>query len=232
MPESTPLVSATAFDRRGTDAEGWPAQVAEVLFDEPSPVAGASDQDGDGSPAALHAWLAASVGALLIEAVARDGQDTGFQRAMQDLHLRAAEGASIDADVWRGTLEPALREVFRRAYDVDQAFATASAAASSFALSRGYSESDAAEYGRAYGEMNTEANLSAFADANAMALADLLARSFAAADPVAYARTYPAAYVRAVLSACGGAGTQERGQARARLADGLVQSMAGAAAAV
>jgi hypothetical protein len=200
---------------------GWLSQVMDVLLLGQTPDVAVPPMT------VLHAWHAASISPLLIEAFARDGRDTGIQHAVQELHSRAAQGESISANAWRVALEPALREVYRRAYDGEQAFATASAAAAAFALSRGYSESDAAEYGRTYGEMNTEANLSAFADANALAASMLLSQSFAAADPAAYARTYPAAYIRACLSAC----TENAGdceQIRTVLADGLVRALADA----
>lgn len=240
--------AAPEADERGLP--NWLAQVVTALVG-PSPAALAGDSESDVARVArwrrleecagrwagdevplsvLHVWFATSLGPLLAEAAVRAGEDAEHQQAVRELHRLGARGESVAADEWRVALEPALRQVYRRAYDVDQAFATASAAAGSFALSRGYDEADAVKYGRTYAQINTEANLAAHADANALAQAELLSRSFAADDAGAYASTFPAAYLRACIAACG-TDDESRGRVRDSLAEGLVHCLEHADAA-
>jgi hypothetical protein len=122
------------------------------------------------------------------------------------LHLRPGP---VPAETWRTTLEPALLDVYRRAYPYAEAYATASAAAGAYALSHGHSEAEATELGESYAATNTDANLKAHAEANAAANAAALAAAFAAADEAAYTATYPGAFVRACVLA-GGPGTRDR----------------------
>ena len=169
----------------------WQDQVAGELGEPP--VGGGLD--------VVHRWYGHTVWPLL--------GHTGVAA----LHLSGASEA-----VWRETLEPALLDLYRRAYPYAQAYATASAAAGGFALSHGYSETEATEYGETYAAMNTDANVKAHAEANAAANAAALAAAFAAGDEAAYAATYPGAFVRACVLA-GGPGARER------LAAGLRESV-------
>ncbi|WP_328647849.1 hypothetical protein OHS58_08935 [Amycolatopsis sp. NBC_00348] len=157
----------------------------------------------DGGLAVVHHWYGHTVWPLLGHA------------DVAALHLR---GTPVPAEIWRATLKPALRDVYRRAYPYDDAYTTAAAAAGGFALAHGYSEAEATEYGETYAATNTDANVTAHADANAAANAAALAAAFAVEDVTAYAATYPAAFVRACVLA-GGPG------ARQRLADGLRASL-------
>jgi hypothetical protein len=160
----------------------WQDQVAAELGEPP--VGGGLD--------VVHRWYGQSVWPLL------------GHGDVAALHLSGASEA-----VWRETLEPALRDVYRRAYPYAEAYATASAAAGGFALSRGYGQTEATEYGETYAAMNTDANVKAHAEANAAANAAALAAAFASDDVVAFEGTYPGAFVRACVLA-GGPGTRER----------------------
>jgi hypothetical protein len=204
-----------------TGVPSWLRQVAEVLFDDaPSWTA------AEIPFTAVHDWHALALGPLVIQAGSRDGRPTDAHEAVRALHARAATGEPIAADVWRSALEPALRDVYRSAYPYADAYSTASAAARSFALSRDYSEAEATAYGESYAALNTDANVRVHADANALANASATATAFAAADADAYARTYPFAYVRACVLAYGNGDEAAVREARARLADGLGDSLA------
>lgn len=214
----------------GSVTPGWLAQITTVLVGAP-PEAGARlaeeaarRADGEVPLVVLHDWFATSVTPLLVERSEGAAEDAVHLKEMQVLHRRAARGESVVADAWRTALEPVLRRVFQDAYDVTQASATAHAAASSFALGRGYSEADADEYGRSYAEMNTRANVTAHAEANSLALAELLSRAFAHEDAAGYARTYPGAYTKACIHAYA-ADDEGRERARVALADGLARSL-------
>ncbi|MEV8525366.1 hypothetical protein AB0451_14615 [Streptomyces sp. NPDC052000] len=115
--------------------------------------------DGQVPFRAVHDWHARTVVPILVEASARGDEGAGLQEAVGQLHARALAGERIDAAVWTAALEPALREVYRRAYPYAEAHATASANAHAYAMAN--------DYGAAV----------------AHALAG--ARAFAAADPAA-----------------------------------------------
>ncbi|WP_370949425.1 hypothetical protein AB5J62_18295 [Amycolatopsis sp. cg5] len=183
----------------------WLPAVAEVL--------GVSVPDGEPPFSAVHDWHATTIGPLLSETL----PETGAHEAMRALHARASAGEKIAEDVWRDALEPALRDLYRNAYPTEEVFAKASEAAGAFALSRGYSEVDARNYGESYAEMNTEANVRVHADANALANAAACANAFARASHEAYAATFPFAYVQACVLVSA--------DARARLGAGLVASL-------
>jgi hypothetical protein len=203
----------------------WLAQVATVLLDGAEPVQWADRVRHGVSLTVVHDWLAASMGPVLVEASTRHGGDPEVHEAVRALHARAAAGERVAEDVWSAALLPALREVYRHAYAYEQAYATASAAARSFALSRGYDERAATEYGESYAKDNTETNARAHADAGALANSAAIAAAFAAADPAAYARTYPFAYVKACVGAYAGRDEERRREVCARLADGLTGSL-------
>jgi hypothetical protein len=173
----------------------------------------------------VHDWHSRCVGPLVAEASARRGGEPGRHRAVRSLHERASAGQRVTEVEWCAALEPALTEVYRYAYPYTAAFDTAAAAAGSYALAHGHDEAGAEKYGSSYAELNTTANARVHAAANARANAAALAASFAAADPAAYAQTYPFAHVRAcVLAYAGDDGSRER-DARARLAEGLADSV-------
>ncbi|MEZ0089210.1 SpcZ [Streptacidiphilus sp. EB129] len=214
---------------------GWLAQVAEVLCDVMGSeraevwarrVAGELERL-DGVPfSVVHDWHASGLGPLTAEASARRGGDAAAHQAVRLLHLRALAGEQVAEPDWRSALEPALREVYRHAYAYAEAYATASGAARAFALSRGYDEIEATEYGETYAGSSTEANVRAHADANALAVAAATAAAFAAADATAYAATYPFAQVQACLRAHAELDVVKRQEVGSRLADGLADCLA------
>jgi len=176
----------------------WHVQVTEELGVEP--IAAGAGLD------VAHHWLGHTVWPLL-------GQED-----LVRLH-RGAGARMIAEEEWRAALTPALTDLYRRAYPHEAAYATASAAASGFALKHGYGQAEATEYGESYAAMNTDANQRVHAEANARAVASLTAKAFAAGDAEAYALTWPGAMIRACVVVAGP-------EARDRLAEGLRDSMA------
>jgi hypothetical protein len=236
---STPAetFSAAFRTRAGGGGAGpeWLVRVAGVLTDGLAP---GDEREAarrvhralerlDGVPlAVVHDWHSRDVCPLLAEAAGHRGASAEPHEAVRSLHTRALAGERIAASVWSAALTPALRDVYRSAYAYQEAYARAGAAASSFALSRGYGEAEAVAYGESYAALNTEANARVHADANARANAAAQAAAFAAADPAAWADTFPYAYVRAGVRAHAGADAARRRAACARLADGLAGGLA------
>ena len=196
---------------------GWPVQVAAVLLEGMAPADtgqwARQVQDQLARMAArhrqvpftvVHHWHSGDVGPLLAEAAGHHGEDPAAQHAVTALHDRALAGEAVPEEVWRATLEPALRQVYRWAYAYQDAYTTASDAARAFALSRGYDEAEATAYGESYAQLNTEANARVHAEANASANAAAAAAAFAGADPAGYAACVPYAHVRACLRAYAG----------------------------
>ena len=192
--------------------------------------------------AALHDWLARTVLPLAAEVA----EPAGPVENLRELHARAAAGEPIAEPDWRAVLEPALRELYRRAYGYAEAYATAHASALGYARANGFTEQGAVCFAESYAGSSTDANRDAFAEANAGAHAALLAAAYAGGDPRALAEAYPFALVQACAlawangaeparpppapaagaeSADGQPGDRVR-QAWLRLADGLVDSCA------
>ncbi|MER5604295.1 SpcZ [Streptomyces sp. NPDC002265] len=204
----------------------WTVQVGGALADEASgderlvgPAAGTSF-------AALHLWHAGAVADLIGEAVARHGGDPAPHEALRAVHARAVAGEVFGESVWLAVLEPALREVYRLAYPGEQVRARAAAAASSFALSRGWAEKDAEDYGDTYARMHTEVSERVYVGANAIANAAAYALAFATRDAREYAHAWPFALVQAWIAAYAGADAtdgQAAQEARARLRGGLAE---------
>lgn len=228
MPTRSHIPSETT----GTTATpAWPVQVAGVLVEE------ADSSDGLGrlgrlgaeAPfAAVHLWHAGAVADLLAEAVTRRGGDPAPHEALRAVHERAARGEVFGEDVWSAVLEPALREVYRLAYPREQVHARAAAAASSFALARGWAEKDAEEYGQTYARMNTEVSERVHTEANTVANTAAHALAFATGEADEYARAWPFALVQAWIAAyagADGAGGPAAREARVRLRDGLAKAV-------
>jgi hypothetical protein len=154
--------------------------------------------------AVVHDWHCTVVGPLLVETVARRGGDPAAQEAVRALHERALAGERVVEGTWRVALEEALGDVYRLAYAYQKASAEASRAAAAFALSRGYAEAEAHDYGQLYARLNTQVNARVHEQANAAVNASALAAVFAGADAAGYAATWPAASVRAWVAAWAG----------------------------
>jgi len=224
-------------DAQDLDTPAWLAQVVTALFDGLEPAA-ARDWAArihaqlvwldDAVPfAVVHDWHARTVAPLL-------GEVCDGQAAVGALHARALAGSSVAEPRWAAALEPALRDVYRRAYAYDDAYRVNYDSAHAYGTANGFGDEGTREYATYYAELATGANLRAYADANAIAGAHACATAFAAADPVAYAQTYPyaaaRAYARALASAEADADRSARERtAHARLADGLAASLGRAA---
>ncbi|MDX3854766.1 SpcZ [Streptomyces sp. AK02-01A] len=223
----------------------WLTQVVAALFEGQEPavskdwarrVHGELERLGGQVPfTVVHDWHARVVVPMLAEASARDGADTGPQRAVRLLHAKALAGERIEEARWTAALGPVVRDAYRLAYAYADAFATAYAGAHAYATANGFDESAAVEYADTYATMNTGANVESYADANALANAKAMARAYASGDARAYAGTYPFAQVRVCAHAHAdqrqAAGRSERRRAAyERLADGLAESLARAAA--
>ena len=178
----------------------WLAQVVTALFDGQEPAA-AHDWaarvhadlvrlDGRVPFAVVHDWHAETVAPLLDEVC--EGQ-----AAVGALHARALAGSPVAQPQWTAALEPALRDVYRRAYAYDDAYRVNYDSAHVYGTANGFGEEGTREYATYYAELATGANLRAYADANAIANARACATAFAAADPVRYAESYPYAAARA-----------------------------------
>ncbi|MBV9821369.1 MAG: SpcZ [Actinobacteria bacterium] len=178
--------------------------------------------------AVLHDWLARTV----LPPAAEVAELAGPVEELRHLHARAAAGERLAEPDWRAVLEPALRELYRRAYGYAEAYATAHASASAYAQANGFSEQGAVSFAESYAASATDANRDAFAEANAVANAALLAAAYAGDEPAALAEAYPFALVQAcVRAAVNGAEppadpVRLEQQAWLRLADGLVDSCA------
>ncbi|MEU3187614.1 SpcZ [Streptomyces sp. NPDC006923] len=232
-------------DKGPAETPPWPAQVVAALFEGQDP---AVSKDwarrvhselvrlgGQVPFTVVHDWHARVVVPMLAEASARDGGDTAPQRALLHLHTRALAGERIGEAEWSAALGPVVREAHRRAYAYEDAFATAYAGAHGYARANGFEESAAAEYAGTYATMNTGANAESYADANALANTPVLALAYATGDARAYAEAYPFAQARVCAHAHAGRrqaeGRPERLRAaHGRLADGLAEALARAAA--
>ncbi|MGV9560579.1 SpcZ [Streptomyces sp. NPDC003522] len=209
-------------------APAWPVQVAGALVEEADPTDGLGHLGAEVPFAAVHLWHAGAVAELLAEAVARRGGDPAPHEALRALHERAARGETFGEDVWSAALEPALREVYRLAYPREQVRARAAAAASSFALARGWAGKDAEEYGETYARMDTEVSERVHTEANTAANTAAYALAFTTGEADEYARAWPFALVQAWIAAwagADGAGGPAARQARARLRHGLAQAV-------
>ncbi|KNB50965.1 hypothetical protein AC230_19410 [Streptomyces caatingaensis] len=210
---------------------GWLAQVAGALWAGREPEAAGewarrlydacARLDGRVPFGVVHDWHARTV-------VPPQGE------AVRALHIRALAGEPVAEDVWAAALEPALRDVHRRAYPYADAFATAAATARAWARENDYGEAEAEEFADGYARLNTGANVTSYADANAMVHARALAAAYAAADADAYAACCPFATVNAHAFALAGQDTAEGREERlraayGRLADGLADSLERAA---
>ncbi|MFI0737255.1 SpcZ [Streptomyces sp. NPDC021100] len=226
---------------RGPDLPDWLAQLTGALWDGLEPgTAGewarrvhdaCARLDGRVPLAVVHDWHAHTVLPPLAEP---EGADSAAYEAVRALHLRAAAGEPVAEDVWAAALEPALRDVHRRAYPYADAFATAASNALAWARTNDYGEAEAREFADGYAELNTGANVTSYADANALVHARALAAAYAAADPAAYAACYPFAAVNAYALALAGQDTadgreERRRAACGRLAAGLAGSLERAA---
>ncbi|MPY30228.1 SpcZ [Streptomyces adustus] len=206
----------------------WTVQVAGALTDEASGDEGPVHPAAGTSFAALHLWHAGTVADLIGEAVARHGGDPAPHEALRAVHARAAAGEVFGENAWSAVLEPALREVYRLAYPGEQVRARAAAAASSFALSRGWAEEDAEDYGNSYARMHTEVSERVHAGANAVANAAAYALAFATRDAWEYAHAWPFALVQAWIAAYAGPADLDgpvAQEARARLRGGLAEAV-------
>ncbi|WP_329295758.1 SpcZ [Streptomyces sp. NBC_01455] len=211
-----------------TATPDWTVQIAEVLTEATGSSHGSVRPAAEVPFAAVHLWHAGAVADLIGAAVARRGGDRAPHEALRTLHERAAAGETFGEGAWSAALEPALREVYRLAYPREKVHTTAAAAASSFALSRGWAEKDAEEYGETYARMNTEVSERVHAEANTIANTAAYALAFATAEAEDYARAWPFALVRACVAAYAGAdgtGGPDGQEARTRLRDGLVDAM-------
>jgi hypothetical protein len=207
----------------------WLAQVVTALFDGQEPSAAyvwvarihaeLVRLDGRVPFAVVHDWHADAVVPLLDEVC--EGQ-----AAVGALHARALAGLPVAEAQWTETLEPALRDIYRRAYAYDDAYRVNYDSANAYGAANGFGEAGTREYATYYAELATGANLRAYADANAVANARALATAFAETYPYAAAR----AYACARANADGGADRSARDRkAHARLAAGLAAGLGRAA---
>lgn len=177
-----------------------------------------------------------------IESEAPEPAGAGLRR----MHTRAADGERFGEVEWRAAIEPVLRALHRQAYGYAEAYATARASALAYAHANDFSESGAVEFADSYAKLSTDSNRNSYTEANAVANAAVLAAAYASGDAQAYAEAYPFALVHACAHACANqaspatqadrsvpadagpaADRAERRQAAyARLADGLVDSLA------
>ncbi|MER6535766.1 SpcZ [Streptomyces sp900105755] len=211
----------------------WTVQVAGVLADEADACGGSPRPAADVPFAAVHLWHAGAVADLVGEAVARHGGDPAPHEALRVMHVRAAMGEAFGEDAWSVVLEPVLREMYLLAYPRERVHSRAAAAAASFALSRGWAEKDAKEYGETYARMNTEASERVYAEANTIANTAAHALAFATGEAEDYAHAWPSAVLRAWIAAYAGADATAgpAGQeARRRLRDGLDEAVRRASA--
>ena len=236
-----------SFNEPAAGMPAWLAQLVAALIDGQQP--GTADDwarrlqaelvrlDGEVPFTVVHDWHARTVAPLLEQACA----DGSVQRAVGRLHAAALAGRSVTEPEWAAALEPALREVYQRAYGYSDAYAVNYANAEVYGTANGFGEAGTREYATYYAELATGANLRAYADANAIANARACAAAFATADPAAYAESYPYAAVRAYAQALadpagsaaefGDSGTAaaqrdaHRWAAYHRLADGLLGSL-------
>lgn len=235
------------YDCAGMPA--WLAQVVTALFDGQAPAAARDwatrvhallaglasttpSQAGQAPLAVAHDWHASSVVPLL-------SPSCGSLDEVGALHALALAGSPVASQRWAATLEPALREVYCRAYPYDDAYQVNYDSAHAYGTAHDFGEQGTREYAAYYAELATGANLAAHADANAIACARACAAAFAGADPVAYAQTYPYAatrsYALALAASEAGAPTANeasatarparREAAHARLAAGLAASL-------
>lgn len=217
---------------QGPDLPDWLVQVAGALWDGQDPDAAGEwarrvhdacvRLDGRVPFGVVHDWHARTVAPLL--------GDAGPQEEVRALHLGALAGEPVAEDTWAAALEPALRDVHRRAYPYADAFATDVANALAWARTNGYGEAEAEEFADGYARLNAGANATSSADANALVHARALAGAFASADAAAYAASYPFASVNAYARALAGQDAAGGRAACGRLADGLADSLERAAA--
>jgi hypothetical protein len=144
--------------------------------------------------AVVHDWHAGTVAPLLAELCPP-------MRPVGALHSRALAGQSVGEAEWAAALEPALRELYRGAYDYPAAYAVNYANAEVYGTANGFGEQGTREYASYYAELATGANLRAYAEANAIANARLSAAAFATADPASYAEAFPYAAARGYAQA-------------------------------
>jgi hypothetical protein len=213
----------------------WLAQVVTALFDSGEPAA-AHDWaarihadlvrlDGRVPFTVVHDWHAETVAPLL-------GEVCEGQAAVGALHALARAGSPVAEAQWTAALEPALRDLYRRAYAYDDAYRVNYDSAYRYGTANDFGEDGTREYATYYAELATGANLRAYADANAIANARACAAAFAAADPVAYAGTYPYAAARGYACAWANGGADRLARERTahvRLAEGLAASLGRAA---
>lgn len=157
----------------------------------------------------VHHWHAHTVTPLLVRA--------GLPlEPVRSLHLTALSGEPVGAARWAAALEPAMRELYRRAYAYASAHATARASAHAYAQANGFTAAGAVEFADDYATLSTDANAAAFADANAIANARATAAAYANADEAAYAACHPFAHVNAYA---------RTSETLTELADGLLATL-------
>jgi hypothetical protein len=207
------VVAALATGQEPAGPQGW----AECIRDDLARLRGRVPFS------VVHDWHAGTIAPLL-------GEVCDNQEAAGALHARALAGSAVTEAEWTAALEPALRQVYHRAYAYDQAYRVNYESAVAYGTANGFGEEGTREYAAYYAELATGANRRAFADASAIACARACAAAFATADPVAYAGTCPYAAARAYARALAGGG-QDGGRGvpepapYLRLADGLAASL-------
>ncbi len=183
---------------------GWLAQLAIALFEGQVPDAART------WVARLHAGVA-SLGGQIPFHVVHDwhfstvvplaGAHFGNMTEAGALHARALTGTPVTAGEWASALEPALRQLYLRAYAYEEAWWVNYDSAHAYGLANGFGEESTLEYAAHYANLATGANRQAFADANAAAGAAALAAAYVGSDPAAYAVACPYAVARAYARA-------------------------------
>lgn len=172
----------------------------------------------------FHDWHANSVSPLLIENFTQRGLSVQEHEDVRKLHHDAWLGRNVPEEAWRAALQPSLHALHLRSYPYDEAYSLAANAAGRFARLHGYSEDDAAKYGRNYAELNTGANARLFSAANARANGRAYAAAFSRSDHDLLAQAYPESYIRACVSLAG-AESSGNSVGYAWLGNGLIESM-------
>jgi hypothetical protein len=179
---------------------GWLAQLAIALFQGQVPDAART------WAARLHAGVA-SLGGQIPFRVVHDWHVStvvplaGELDGAGVLHARALAGDQVTAGQWIPALEPALRQLYLRAYAYEEAWWVNYDSALAYGLANGFGEESTLEYAAHYANLATGANRQAFADANAVAGAAAQAAAYTGADPAAYAAACPYATARAYARA-------------------------------
>ncbi len=241
LPAWLPLVLTTLYagcGGPGSDAAArWARRVEACLRD-----LGPARSEAGPPFEAVHDWQARTVVPVMRQACSAACEPAAREAATElgRLHARAAAGERFDEARWRAAIEPALRELYTHAYGYADAYATARASASAYAQANDFSEAGAIEFADSYAKLSADANRQSFAESNAVANAAVLAAAYASGDGRAYAESYPFALVQACAHAWADQSDQPDGQpadrpdsraerrraAYARLADGLIDSLA------